>query len=161
MLDRIRGEEVFCFSELGRGQNLQGRADQRSNPPGWGEKTVNQWASVSVSVFFHTGCPKKNFKIEIFWGSATLGTFWPLWALLDALDTFLTFLGTFGHFWVLWALLGTSQYSGHFLVDCPTQLTLYDLDLSVVFHDKYQWEIWKNTAGKSARHFWALWALHS
>ena len=24
------------------------------------------------------------------------------------------------------------------LVDCPTQLTLYDLDLSVVFHDKYQ-----------------------
>ena len=36
------------------------------------------------------------------------------------------------------------------LVDCPTQLTLYDLDLSVVFHDKYQWEIWKNTAGKSA-----------
>ena len=25
-----------------------------------------------------------------------------------------------------------------------------DLDLSVVFHDKYQWEIWKNTAGKSA-----------
>ena len=37
------------------------------------------------------------------------------------------------------------------LVDCPTQLTLYDLDLSVVFHDKYQWEIWKNTAGISAR----------
>ena len=36
------------------------------------------------------------------------------------------------------------------IVDCPTQLTLYDLDLSVVFHDKYQWEIWKNTAGKSA-----------
>ena len=36
------------------------------------------------------------------------------------------------------------------LVDCPTQLTLYDLDLSVVFHDKYQWEIWKNTAGISA-----------
>ena len=27
------------------------------------------------------------------------------------------------------------------VVDCPTQLTLYDLDLSVVFHDKYQWEI--------------------
>ena len=24
------------------------------------------------------------------------------------------------------------------VVDCPTQLTLYDLDLSVVFHDKYQ-----------------------
>ena len=36
------------------------------------------------------------------------------------------------------------------IVDCPTQLTLYDLDLSVVFHDKYQREIWKNTAGKSA-----------
>ena len=27
------------------------------------------------------------------------------------------------------------------VVDCPTQLTLYYLDLSVVFHDKYQWEI--------------------
>ena len=24
-------------------------------------------------------------------------------------------------------------------------------DLSVMFHDKYQWEIWKNKAGKSAR----------
>jgi len=28
--------------------------------------------------------------------------------------------------------------SWSFIVDCPTQLTLYDLDLSVVFHDKYQ-----------------------
>ena len=43
------------------------------------------------------------------------------------------------------------------LLDCPTQLTLYDLDLSVVFHDKYQWEIWKNTAGKSASGLKAVW----
>ena len=34
------------------------------------------------------------------------------------------------------------------LVDCPTQLTL--ITWICQFHDKYQWEIWKNTAGKSA-----------
>ena len=28
-----------------------------------------------------------------------------------------------------------------------------DLDLSNVFYYKYQWEIWKNTAGKSAEHY--------
>ena len=33
---------------------------------------------------------------------------------------------------------GPANDYGITLVDCPTQLTLYDLDLSVVFHDKYQ-----------------------
>ena len=33
----------------------------------------------------------------------------------------------------------------------PYSADSYDLDLSVVFHDKYQWEIWENTAGKSAK----------
>ena len=36
----------------------------------------------------------------------------------------------------------------------PFSADSYDLDLSVVFRDKYQWEIWKNTAGKSARMGW-------
>ena len=52
--------------------------------------------------------------------------------------------------YLTWYPAPLSKYWG-WIVDCPTQLTLYDLDLSVVFHDKYQWEIWKNTAGKSAR----------
>ena len=36
------------------------------------------------------------------------------------------------------------------VVDCPTQLTLMTW-ICQLFHDEYQWEIWKNTAGKSAR----------
>ena len=32
----------------------------------------------------------------------------------------------------------------------PYSADSYNLDLSVVFHDKYQGEIWKNTAGKFA-----------
>ena len=44
------------------------------------------------------------------------------------------------------------QQVGGSLVDCPTQLTLVTWICQLfVFHDKYQWEIWKNTAGKSAR----------
>ena len=38
------------------------------------------------------------------------------------------------------------------LVDCPTQLTLVTWICQFnVFHNKYQWEIWKNTARKSAK----------
>ena len=42
-------------------------------------------------------------------------------------------------------IVSTSQTSW-----LPYSADSYDLDLSVVFHDKYQWEIWENTAGKSA-----------
>ena len=38
------------------------------------------------------------------------------------------------------------------LVDCPTQLTLVTW-IFQFYHDKYQWEMWKNTAGKSATPF--------
>ena len=43
-------------------------------------------------------------------------------------------------------------WGGSHLVDCPTQLTLVTW-ICQLFHDKYQWEIWKNTAGKSARSY--------
>ena len=33
----------------------------------------------------------------------------------------------------------------------PYSADSYDLDLSGVFHNKYQWKIWKNTTGKSSR----------
>ena len=65
------------------------------------------------------------------------------WVLLCAVEVEVL------HFW----------WVGGGVVDCPTQLTLYDLDLPVVFHDKYQWEIWENTAGKSASLFWSTRSL--
>ena len=39
-----------------------------------------------------------------------------------------------------------------YVVECPTQITLVT-GVCQLFHDKYQWEIWKNTAGKSARSY--------
>ena len=38
--------------------------------------------------------------------------------------------------WLQVVIFSQGIWGGRLLVDCPTQLTLYDLDLSVMFHDK-------------------------
>ena len=60
--------------------------------------------------------------------------------------------------WLCSWLVSSSVVFGRGLHNVSTSLSWlpysadsYDLDLSVVFHYKFQWEIWKNTAGKSAR----------
>ena len=67
------------------------------------------------------GVPKKALD-GTFGGLATLGTFWPFWAFLDALDTF-------GHFWALWALLGTLGHPGHFWAQELPNLKIFYLEL--------------------------------
>ena len=69
-------------------------------------KTSRNWAWLLESQGVICYMMSQKVEDRTFLGLATLGTFWPILALLGALDTC-------WHFWALWAVLSTLDTFGH------------------------------------------------